>query len=149
LSFCEKEKVNLIYNIHPSNYKKMMLLTKNMELGKNVTLMPWNMDTTKLFPIADVLINENSSLLWEFLPSGRPSIQLQEDNEKFLLSAWPPKFGVLHTRHNFEEMSRLISQCLNNPDINKEDREDALGKVHRADGHVVDRAIEFIVGDKK
>lgn len=146
LNFCRREKINLIYNIHPSNWKKMKLLSENMNFGHNVTLLPWNIDSTKIFPIADILINENSSLLWEFLPSGKPSIQIKEQEHH---SAYPPPFGVLSIRHDFEEMSDLILQCLDNPDINKKDREEALKKVHVADGHVVERAIKFIIGRNK
>ena len=149
LDFCKKEKINLIYNIHPSNYRKMQLLTKNIELRHNVTLLPWNTDTTELFPIIDVLINENSSLLWEFLPSGKPSIQLEEPSELKVHSDFGPEFGVIKIKHDYKQMAEVISECLKNPDINKEDREEALEKVHVADGHVVDRAIEFIVGYNK
>ena len=147
LDFCEKEKINLIHSIHPSNYRKMKLLTKDFKSGHNVTSLDWNLDVTKLFPIIDVLINENSSLLWEFLPSGKPSIYLREDNELKLHSDYGPKFGVIKIGHDYKQMAEVISECLKNPDINKEDREDALSKVHVADGHVIDRAIKFIIGE--
>lgn len=141
LRLCKREKINLIYNIHPANWKKMKLMCEKISVGHNVVSLPWNSDITKILSITDVLVNENSSILWEFLPLGRPSIQLEEDEHH---SEYPPPFGVIRVYHDSKEISELVLQCIDDPDINKKDREEALKKVHVADGHVVERAIKFI-----
>lgn len=95
-------------------------------------------DISDLFQYADVLIGESSGSLWEFLATGRPSIQVEVAacrGDRFFPG------GVAKAK--FETLPKVLKACLEYPYFFAfpEWREKVMGKI---DGKATDRAIAFI-----
>lgn len=95
-------------------------------------------DIVNLFPYADVLVSESSGSLWEFLATGRPSIQVDINAHR-----WNRLFpgGVLIAKLN--KLEQTLKSALNNPDSHdfSKWRTQLMGEI---DGKATDRAIAFI-----
>lgn len=97
-----------------------------------------SVDIAQLFHYADVLISESSGSLWEFLATGKPSIQADINAHR-----WSRLFpgGVLKPKLN--RLEHALKSCLDNPKAYdfSDWRRRVMGEV---DGKATDRAIKFI-----
>lgn len=139
IQLSRKMRFNLIVKIHqgtnlwyPQTINPVRAALKGLNLIESIK------DITPLFPLSDVIISESSGTLWEFMITGKPSIQMEHT---------PPakKYpgGVLTA--NFTSLEEKIKVCLRNPDILKKDRDLWLRKaVNTPDGTATEKAISFI-----
>lgn len=117
--------------------KQCKALRKEIKGLANVYESDVSGDVVRLFPYVDVLVSESSGALWEFLATGKPSIQMEHAKR------WNRLFPGGVVRANFNNLGRIVEVCLDNPetyDFSKW-RLKVMGKI---DGRAMDRAIKFI-----
>lgn len=145
LQLSRKHRFNLIVKTHAWMKKGWaQQLLKPARHKKGVTVIhTLQFDITRLFPIADALISEQSGTLWEFLATRKPSIQFMPDEER---KRYPG--GVLHPKP--ENLSKRIQDCFKNPKLVEGLRSPQGSKewfkkaMNSPDGHATDRAIKFL-----
>jgi len=97
-------------------------------------------DIAAYFHLADALVSESSGALWEFMATGRPSIQMKHGEDKGHRS-FPG--GIL--RATFETLEATLKAAFETPWMSSSEialwREKVMGKL---DGKATDRAITFI-----
>lgn len=90
-------------------------------------------DISEYFSSADVLVSESSGALWEFMATGKPSIQMQQGER------WGRVFPGGVQVASFETLEKVLKEALS---VTVSDWcEKVMG---RLDGKATDRAIEFI-----
>lgn len=139
LHLSHKLKFKLIVKPHHGTamWFKKELNALVSEAEKEATVIQSDIDVVSLFGIADILVSEASGALWEFLATGKPSIQMQQGER------WGRVFpgGIL--KANFENLENIVQGCFDNPDITKSSGwcEKVMSKI---DGKATKRAIQFI-----
>lgn len=109
--------------------KQMKAMSEVVHLEKST------IDIVTYFPSIDVLVSEASGSLWEFMATGKPSIQMQQGKKHGRV--FPG--GILEA--NFETLERVLSKAFNAPIVISDWCERVMGKL---DGKATSRAIEFI-----
>ena len=97
-------------------------------------------DIAAYFHLADALVSESSGTLWEFMATGRPSIQMKQGEDRGR-RIYPG--GLL--RATFETLEATLRTTFETPEVISSEialwRERIMGEL---DGKATDRAIAFI-----
>ncbi len=106
-------------------------------MGKLTEVVDSTIDVADLFHEADILISESSGALWEFMATGKPSIQMVQAEK------WGRRFPGGVCKADFNSLGKVIERCFDNPDLcgASEWSRKVMGEV---DGKATLRAIRFI-----
>lgn len=104
-------------------------------MAKVTNILKSTVDVTSYFHLADILVSESSGSLWEFMATGKPSIQMKQGER------WGRIYPGGVYRANFKNLEKIIQHCFDNPHAPDEWREKIMGAI---DGNATLRAIRFI-----
>lgn len=139
LNLSSEMRFKLIVKPHHGTFmwypKQLKAMTELTEIVKSTV------DIADLFHEADILVSESSGALWEFMATGKPSIQMVQAEK------WGRRYpgGVCKT--DFNSLGKVIERCFDSPRIvgdvcgASEWCERVMGKI---DGKASLRAIRFI-----
>lgn len=134
------EKMNFKLIVKPHHGIKAWFPKQLVAMAELVHLEESTADIAAYFHLADVLVSESSGVLWEFMATDRPSIQMKHGEDRGHRT-YPG--GIL--RATFEALEATLRTAFENPGIASSEialwREKVMGKL---DGKSTDRAIAFI-----
>ncbi len=143
-------------------YKKQRELLNTWKQYKNVYLCNENfLDILPLYSIADIMISDASSVIFEFIAIGKPVIwshffklrwsyrgifsfrlkkRLDPDLEYFR--------DICFEAKNFQEVLKGIPEVIKNPDFKIKERKETTKKlVGKVDGQCSKRIVDYIIGN--
>lgn len=137
-------KMNLIIKAHPHVQKSSSeeIYLKAQQLSKKIKNIFWIdkdvEDITPLYLFSDVLVSDHSSVLYEFMPTDKPSIQLTNIPSKKLLFE-----GTI--KSSLENLPNTIIRIIDNPsEYLCEQRKQVKKRIFNPDGHASERAVAII-----
>lgn len=122
--------------------------TQELLSGANlsVTIAPDSIETNELLAVVDVLITDYSSIVFDFLPTGKPVTMYTYDLDEYKtergLYIDPSTLG-LPTANNIDELIETVSQQISNG-VREGAHSDLLENYcPREDGRASERAVDF------
>lgn len=143
IAMAQKLEMNLIIKTHPlihrnSNKEIYFNAHKLSKKIKNIFWIDKNVeDITPLYLLSDVLVSDQSSVLYEFMPTDKPSIQLTNIHKRLLFE------GTI--KSSLENLPNTVNRVVDSPsEYLYEQRKQIKKRIFKPDGHASERAVEII-----
>ncbi len=154
MSFGKKQKVNFFFKMHPTYFSQNIDTTKKAE---GFYLLNPGTDTYPLLHRFDLLLTDYSSIMFDFLLTGKPVLSLdlaRDEHQRFEPDfSLVPELGFRHkfTRDDFESKLR---QALYEDDLRPQ-RDEMVARIFETDParaseqllRLIDRLVETAVAD--